>query len=67
LIRATNIYKAMNTESEDQSVQSYADLEETKDDEDFDQFSEDDESMKFLGYDEETKIVSKVKFVKYNP
>ena len=57
----------MNTESEDQSVQSYADLEETKDDEDFDQFSEDDESMQFLGYDEETKIVSKVKFAKYNP
>jgi hypothetical protein len=67
LIRATNIYKAMNTESEDQSVQSYADLEETKDDEDFDQFSEDDESMQYLGNDEETKIVSKVKFVKYNP
>jgi hypothetical protein len=57
----------MNTESEDQSVQSYADLEETKDDEDFDQFSEDDESMQYLGYDEETKIVSKVKFAKYNP
>jgi hypothetical protein len=52
----------MNTESEDQSVQSYADLEETKDDEDFDQFSEDDESMQYLGNDEETKIVSKVKF-----
>lgn len=57
----------MNTESEDQSVQSYADLEETKDDEDFDQFSEDDESMQYLGNDEETKIVSKVKFAKYNP
>ena len=56
----------MNTESEDQSV-SYADLEETKDDEDFDQFSEDDESMQYLGYDEETKMLSKVKFVKYNP
>lgn len=57
----------MNTESEDQSVQSYADLEETKDDEDFDQFSEDDESMQYLGNDEETKMLSKVKFAKYNP
>ena len=57
----------MNTESEDQSVQSYADLEETKDDEDFDQFSEDDESMQYLGNGEETKIVTKVKFAKYNP
>ena len=57
----------MNTtnESEDQSVLN-DELEETKDEEEVDLQSEDDENNLFFGDDEETKIVSKVKFAKYN-
>ena len=58
----------MNTtyESEDQSVLN-DELEETKDEEEVESQSEDDENNLFFGDDEETKIVSKIKFSKYNP